>query len=221
MGLDASMVAAAAPAVLTKPSRLRLRISAVPSRLLPCRCQQRRRKMRRWQDHARHQEPLMSTQPVISIHGLDMKPRPETHQPSGATAQRFHVERGALTERLGLTTLGINVTRVAPGKTAYPFHSHRCNDELFYILAGHGELRLGQIRHAVKPGDVIGCPKGGPETAHQLVNTGSEPLHYLSIDSNLDPEICEYPDSKKVGVWVDKFEYLTRSDSPVDYWDGE
>jgi uncharacterized cupin superfamily protein len=160
-------------------------------------------------------------QPVIAVHGLDLQPRAESDRPTGAAADKYHVERAALTERLGLTTLGINVTRVTPGKTAYPFHSHRCNDELFYILSGGGELRLGSQRHPVKAGDVIGCPIGGPETAHQLINTGAEPLHYLSIDSNLDPEVCEYPDSQKVGVWVDKFSYLTRSNSPVDYWDGE
>jgi uncharacterized cupin superfamily protein len=162
-----------------------------------------------------------SKQPVISIHGLGMEQRPEAWRPTGTAAEKFHVERAPLTERLGLTTLGINVTRVAPGKTAYPFHSHRCNDELFYILCGHGELRLGEARHAVKPGDVIGCPIGGPETAHQLINTGSEPLHYLSIASNLDPDVCEYPDSQKLGVWAGEFAYITRGNSPVDYWDGE
>jgi uncharacterized cupin superfamily protein len=160
-------------------------------------------------------------QPVISIHGLAMEQRPEAWRPTGGTADKFHVERASLTERLGLTTLGINVTRVAPGKTAYPFHSHRCNDELFFIVSGHGELRLGEARHAVKPGDVIGCPIGGSETAHQLINTGSEPLHYLSMSSNLDPDICEYPDSKKIGVWAGEFMLLTRGDAPVDYWDGE
>lgn len=160
-------------------------------------------------------------QPVISVHGLAFENRPEAWQPTGAAARKFHVERASLSERLGLTTLGINVTRVAPGKTAYPFHSHRCNDELFFILSGVGELRLGSERHAVKAGDVIGCPLGGPETAHQLINTGAEPLQYLSLSSNLDPDICEYPDSAKVGVWSGDFMLMTRSNAPVDYWDGE
>jgi uncharacterized cupin superfamily protein len=51
--------------------------------------------------------------------------------------------------------------------------------------------------------------------------TGSELLRYLSISSNLDPDVCEYPDSKKLGVWAGEFAYITRSNSPVDYWDGE
>jgi uncharacterized cupin superfamily protein len=189
--------------------------------LLTLRCQQRQRTMVA-SNHRRKKDRRMSSHtPVVSIDSLEFEQRAEASQPTGASAQRFHVERSSLTERMGLTTLGINVTRVAPGKTAYPFHSHRCNDELFYILGGDGELRLGDARHAVKPGDVIGCPKGGPETAHQLINTGNEPLRYLSIDSNLDPEVCEYPDSRKIGVWVREFSYLTRSNLPVDYWDGE
>jgi uncharacterized cupin superfamily protein len=124
-----------------------------------------------------------------------------------------------------LTKLGINLTQVAPGCAGYPFHSHRVNDELFFILSGRGELRLGSARHAVKEGDVVGCPAGGPETAHQLINTGTEPLRYLSMSSNLDPEVCEYPDSDKIGVWAGEGEgalmHLTRRGAKVDYWDGE
>lgn len=159
--------------------------------------------------------------PVVSIHGLTLEPRPEKWRPTGAAADKFHVERAFLGERMGLTTLGLNVTRVAPGKTAYPFHSHRANDELFFIVSGRGELRLGEKRHPVRAGDLVSCPLGGPETAHQIINTGSEPLDYLSISSNIDPEICEYPDSNKVGVWCGKYSYMTRGNQPVDYWDGE
>ena len=159
--------------------------------------------------------------PVVAVPGVEMKPRPEAVRPRGAVAERFHVERGHLGKRLGLTKLGVNVTRVPPGKTGVPFHSHRVNDEMFYILSGRGELRLGPARHPVQAGDLIGCPAGGPETAHQLINTGSEPLLYLAMSSELDPEICEYPDSNKVGVWAGDHAYMTRSNQPVDYWDGE
>ena len=168
---------------------------------------------------------MSNTEPVISVHGLTPEPRPEAWKPKGAAADKFDVARAPLGKRLGLTTLGINLTQVAPGRTGYPFHSHRVNDELFYIVSGHGELRLGNARHAVKAGDVIGCPLGGPDTAHQLVNTGTEPLRYLSMSSNNDPEVCEYPDSDKIGVWAGEGEgalmHLTRRGAKVDYWDGE
>ena len=78
----------------------------------------------------------------------------------------------------------------------------------------------------MQAGDVIGCPAGGPGTAHQLVNTGDEPLRYLAIDSQIDPEICEYPDSGKYNAYVGgdggpKFRAIQRSANTLDYWDGE
>ena len=163
---------------------------------------------------------MSDQQPVISIHGLTLDPRPPAWQPKGAAADKFHVERAPLTERLGLTRLGINVTRVAPGKTAYPFHSHRCNDELFFIVSGQGELRLGEARHAVKPGDVIGCPIGGPETAHQIINDSGAELAYISVSTMMPAEVCEYPDSGKIGAFggsgESRLRHMTEASGGVD-----
>lgn len=168
----------------------------------------------------------MSHKPIVSIHSVELIPRPEAWRPTGAAAERFDIQRVRLGPTLGLKKLGCSVTQVAPGRTGYPFHSHRVNDELFYVLAGRGELRLGDERHPVQAGDVIGCPAGGPASAHQLINTGREPLRYLALSTELDPEICEYPDSGKVGVYAgddekDGLVHLTRYADQVDYWQGE
>jgi uncharacterized cupin superfamily protein len=65
---------------------------------------------------------------------------------------------------------------------------------------------------------------GGPETAHQLVNTGSAELKYLAVSTMQQPEVCQYPDSGKVaaldGTGTDGFRFVAR-DVQVDYWDGE
>ncbi|HEX5687154.1 MAG TPA: cupin domain-containing protein [Ideonella sp.] len=164
--------------------------------------------------------------PVVSLDRAELIPRPPEWQPSGVTAERFDASRALLGETLGLKKLGCSLTQVAPGKAAYPFHSHRANDEMFYLIAGRGELRLGDQRYPVAAGDVIGCPCGGPQTAHQLINTGREPLRYLAISTQIDPEICEYPDSGKVGAYSDGpadtgLFHLSRQDTPVGYWDGE
>ena len=163
---------------------------------------------------------------IVSLRSLSPVPRPQEFRPTDpATAARFEASTARLGSGLGLTRLGCNVTVVPPGKAAYPFHSHRANDELFLVLAGAGELRLGEQRHAVKLGDLIGCPSGDASTAHQLINTGSVELRYLAVSSTIDPEVCEYPDSGKVGAYAGAFDkglmHITRAGDRADYWDGE
>lgn len=43
---------------------------------------------------------------------------------------------------------------------------------MFFVLQGTGEIRIGESTLPIRPGDVIACPAGGKETAHQIVNTG-------------------------------------------------
>ncbi len=165
------------------------------------------------------------TVPIIPLHSVEPVPRPAEFEPQGATATRFGARFDRLGPKLGLSRLGCNVTAVAPGKAAFPFHSHHANDELFVILAGRGELRLGSQRHAVTQGDVIGCPCGGPDSAHQFVNTGDTELRYLAVSTMISPEICEYPDSGKVGAYggsgADRYTHITRHADAADYWLGE
>lgn len=137
---------------------------------------------------------------------------------------------GEIAQRIGARKLGYNLTVVPPGQRAWPFHNHRVNEEMFYVIAGDGELRIGAARHPIRAGDVIACPPGGPETAHQIVNTGSVELRYLGVGTCEWPEIVEYPDSGKFGVRAEfegkagrlqVFRYRGRPETSLDYWDGE
>ena len=97
---------------------------------------------------------------------------------------------------------------------------------MFLILEGEGELRFGDKRYPIRKHDAIACPTGGPESAHQIVNTGTTTLRYLSLSSVADVEVCEYPDSHKIGVFADTpgapgLRGLHRHASAVDYYDGE
>ena len=105
-------------------------------------------------------------------------------------------------EQIGAKRLGYNVSVIAPGEEGPPFHNHHVNEELFLILAGEGVLRFGAEEHPVRPLDIIACPPGKREVAHQLRNTGEAELKYLAL-STLDPhDVCEYPDTDQVGVFV-------------------
>jgi uncharacterized cupin superfamily protein len=91
-------------------------------------------------------------------------------------------------------------------------------------------VRIGPERFPIKKGDVIAHPPGGPETAHQIVNTSKAELKYLAISTLEIPEICDYPDSKKFAVMTmqpgpdgkPKFwRFAAREAMGLDYFDGE
>jgi uncharacterized cupin superfamily protein len=141
--------------------------------------------------------------------------------------ERFAGKRGDLGRRLGAEKLGYNVTVIPPGKCSYPFHCHRVNEEMFFVLGGEGEVRLADRTQAIRAGDVIACPAGGADTAHQIRNTSSDTeLKLLAVSTNLTPEICEYPDSRKFGIYNeapnDALYFITRGQAgEKEYWEGE
>src|SRR5260370_20228913 len=82
----------------------------------------------------------------------------------------------------------------------FPFRNRRGKEEMSCRREGQGEVRIGAERHPVKRGDVIACPPGGHELAHQIINTSPEELRFLAVSTKMSPEVAEYPDSKKFGV---------------------
>lgn len=173
----------------------------------------------------------MQDKPIVNIHEVELVPRPAQFAPEGPAAERFALSSAQLGRRLGARKLGYSLCAVPPGKAAYPFHSHRENEEMFFVLQGSGEARIGAATYPIREGDLIACPPGGPETAHQIVNTGAEELRYLAVSTKLGPEICEYPDSGKFGVYAELapgadgkpgyFYFMGRPDMLLDYWAGE
>ena len=110
--------------------------------------------------------------------------------------------RGQISDHIGAKRLGYNLTVVPPGKVQCPFHNHHGEEEMFLILDGEGELRFGDKGYPIRKHDVIACPPGGPEVAHQILNTGTTTLRYLALSTLVDVEACEYPDSRKVLIVV-------------------
>ena len=63
-----------------------------------------------------------------------------------------------------------------PGKVQCPFHNHHAEEEMFFILEGEGELRFGAERYPLRKNDIIACPPGGPDVAHQIINKTTVPI---------------------------------------------
>jgi len=167
----------------------------------------------------------------MNISEVQLHPTPTAFGPTGDAAQRYECRMGPIAPLIGAQKLGYNITAVPPGKRAFPFHNHHVNEEMFYILEGDGEVRIGDDVYPVTTGDIIACPPGGKEKAHQIVNTGTVELKYLAISTKLSPEIAEYPDSGKFGVLEELpadaqgkprgFRFVSRHSESMDYWEGE
>ena len=159
--------------------------------------------------------------PVVRLSSMELE--------RNAGPGRFGSLDGFVGEALKLTRLGCAYTEVAPGMTACPYHVHHAEDEMFVILSGEGEYRFGGQTYQVQAGDVLGAPVGGPEYAHQLLNTGADTLKYLAISSKADLEVCEYPDSGKLAIYSRpvhgtarrNYTHVGRQESRVGYYEGE
>lgn len=88
---------------------------------------------------------------------------------------------------------------------------------------------IGQAIGAQKLG-VIACPPGGPESAHQIINSGAGELRYLDVSTKMTPELVDYPDSNKFGLLAElageggkkeMFRFLGRADRSLGYFDDE
>lgn len=134
--------------------------------------------------------------------------------------------RALFSAGIGARQLGYNLTELPPGKAQCPFHAHRAEEEMFLILEGEGELRFGARRYPLRRHDVVACPTGDAAVAHQIINTGTVPLRYLSLSTLSDTEVCEYPDSNKVGIFssaagAEPLRKMLRAEAAVDYYDRE
>ena len=174
----------------------------------------------------------MPPRPVMNI--ADVEFRAWGHNagwPVGMNAkEEYQAKLGDLGRRMGAQKLGYNLTVVPPGRRAWPFHNHRVNEEMFFVLEGEGEVRIGKESYPIKRGDVIAHPPGGPETAHQIVNTSNAELKYLAVSTRMSPELVDYPESNKFGVLAEvigpdgkpqPWRFMGRAEGNLNYWDGE
>ena len=100
--------------------------------------------------------------------------------PPPAAAQRLHggAQRQPIRwANVQTPPMTISRYRVDVGD-AVSLHVHTGKAEYWVIVAGEGEVRLGEREMAVKEGDVIVTPPGLP---HALRNTGTVVLDFLNL----------------------------------------
>jgi uncharacterized cupin superfamily protein len=110
----------------------------------------------------------------------------------------------------------VEICRIPPGQTPYPYHSHSAQWEFYHVISGKGCVRHKDGHTAIAAGDAFLFKPGEP---HQLINDSAEDLILYVVADNPLGESCHYPDSQK---WLVRSpeRRLIRSEA-LDYYDGE
>jgi uncharacterized cupin superfamily protein len=137
--------------------------------------------------------------------------------------------RARLGRQAGAEHLGASLYEIGPGRALCPYHWHAAEEEMLVVVSGRPSLRTPEGWRSLEAGDVVSFPTG-MEGAHQVANRGDAPIRVLLLSESKDPEVCGYPDSRKImaDAALGGFEpgprgisHLWRIDDAVDYFDGE
>ncbi|MBL9130080.1 MAG: cupin domain-containing protein [Verrucomicrobiaceae bacterium] len=110
----------------------------------------------------------------------------------------------------------VEILRIPPGQTPYPFHSHSAQWEFYHVISGLGQVRHEEGITPIETGDAFLFKPGEP---HQLINNSDADLILYVVADNPIGESCHYPDSSK---WLVRSpeRHLIRG-GPLEYYDGE
>ncbi len=110
----------------------------------------------------------------------------------------------------------VEICRVPPGATPYPYHAHSLQWEFYHVIAGSGSVRHADGVTPIAAGDAFLFKPG---EAHQIRNDGAADLVLYVVADNPLGECRYFPDSNKWSVPIPERQ-LVRSE-PLPYYDGE
>jgi uncharacterized cupin superfamily protein len=88
----------------------------------------------------------------------------------------------------------VEICRIAPGQTPYPYRWHIARWEFYHVIFGKGAFRNAEGATPVEAGDAFSFEPGQP---HQMTNDGSADLVLYVAADNPIGESRHYPDGKK------------------------
>ena len=150
----------------------------------------------------------------------------EEQSPDGS-ARRSRKQLSAAT---GGRAIGTSLYRVPPGVRPWPRHYHLANEESIYVLAGSGAIMIGDEKLELRRGDYVALPAGSAHV-HQVLNESDQDLEFLCMSTMVEPDICIYPDSAKLGVFAgaapggdpesSTLRTFVSVNPDLPYWEGE
>ncbi len=121
----------------------------------------------------------------------------------------------ALTEALGLTQFGVNLTTLEPGGQSAHRHWHAAEDEAIVVLEGTLTLVTDEGEQILTAGMMAGFPAGSAN-GHHLVNRGPQPGTYLEIGTRARDDDVMYSDIDLQATKRDgQFRFSRKSGEPL------
>lgn len=146
---------------------------------------------------------------VLDSAAIEAMEEQEFHHPLNPESHAWY---RSLSDALSFERIGFHQVRVPPGKEANEYHTHRFEEEFYYVLSGRGVVLIDGEEHEVGPGDFIGFPS--PSPPHIMTNPFDEDVVYLVGGERREFEIAEFPRHEKVlirerqNVWIATLEDL-------------
>ncbi len=104
----------------------------------------------------------------VDVHNIDVVPAFTTKD--GSEIRELLAHRNSAIRQQSLAE-----ARLQPGQQTTP-HYHIRTEEIYYILAGEGEMQVGPDVRRVQVGDAIAIPPG---EVHTITNTGQQELKFI------------------------------------------
>jgi uncharacterized cupin superfamily protein len=121
---------------------------------------------------------------------------------------------------LGSTATLMFIYDLGPGRSSCPYH-YEYEEEWLLVVDGTIVVRAPDGEHTLERGSLVRFPPG-PEGAHKLMNRDGAPARALMFSSSRAPAVAVYPDSDKVGVYVDESsELIFKRGTAVPWSEGE
>jgi uncharacterized cupin superfamily protein len=110
----------------------------------------------------------------------------------------------------------VEICRIPPGKTPYPYGSHSAQWEFYHVISGSGVVRHKDGTTPIESGDAFIFKPGEP---HQIINNSTQDLILYVVADNPIGDSAYFPDSNKWLVYSPERRVI-RSEA-LDYFDGE
>ena len=85
-------------------------------------------------------------------------------------------------ENSGTSRIDFRISRYAPNAYVQE-HSHKVQEQIYYVLEGEGVLTVGKEEHLMRPHDYVYLPPG---VSHSFTNTGLSGLVFMVVTTPAD-----------------------------------